>query len=458
MNISLPALEIIDLNLRRDVVWGGVLAASLLLAVFAFYFPLWMLAAALIFIVAMAAVFVNPYLGSLAMLFLIYSRILQSFEIGKIFTLVVILTAAAWLVNMIVKADFRVIVLRRHTALIFAFLFPVVFSIFFAVDVKLAFAAAAIYFKMILLYILFVNLLTTPRRFELGIYTVILALAVAVGYGFYTYLIRPSAITFIFRRAAGGGTDPNFFALSILSFLPIPFLFIFAEKHFGRKLLWVGVVLLMIAGIVISFSRAGMLGLAFVLLLLGYKIRRHRLLLVLAAVLFVVLLFFLPEAVWERMGTLSRVGKDDSLRWRYKLLLGSWDLFLTHPFTGIGAGNMVLFSYRWINQHQVAHNTYLEMLAEFGIGSIVIFGLLVRTTFIYLRGSYKYFADNLRPRLAIIGEGLEVGLLGFLFVSLFLSLHYEYMFWVFLGLAGAMRKMAEDENPRLKTVGATAPM
>ncbi|MCG3118712.1 MAG: hypothetical protein ALAOOOJD_00966 [bacterium] len=450
MNVSLPALETADLNLRRDAVWGGVLVASLLLAVFAFYFPLWMLVAALALVAALVAVFVNPYLGSLAMLFLIYSRILQSFEIGKIFTAVVILTAAAWLVNMIVKADLRVLVLRRHATLIFAFLSMAVLSIFFAADAKLAFAAVAIYLKMILLYIVFVNLLATPRRFELGIYTVIFALVVAVGYGFYTYLFRPSAVTFLLRRAAGGGTDPNFFALSILSFLPIPFLFAFAEKRWGRRLVWLGIFLLLIAGIVISFSRAGLLGLAFVLLVLGYKIRRHRFLLVVAAALFVLLLFFLPETVWDRLGTLSRFGKDDSLRWRYRLLLGSWDLFLTHPFTGIGAGNIVLFSFRWVNRHQAAHNTYLEILAEFGIVAIVIFGLLVHATFRYLRSSYQYFAVNQRPRLAIIGEGLEAGLLGFLFVSLFLSLHYEYMFWVFLGMAGAMRKMAEAENAYLR--------
>lgn len=455
MNLSLSDNAVIDLSLRRHVAWGVALLTLLLLLGFSFFYPLWMLPALLVMLSLLVAVFINPYLGCLLTLFLIYSRILQSFEVGKIFTAVVILTAAAWLVKMIVVGDLRLVTLHRQTALIIAFLCLILFSIFFAPDAKLAFTAMIIYLKMIVLYFLFLNLLTTPRRFELCVYTVILALLVAVIYGFYTYLVQPSAVTLVLRRAAGGGTDPNFFALSLLAFLPIPFLLIFAENRFWHKMLWLATVVLMVAGILISFSRAGILGLAFTVLLLGYKIRKHRFLLLLAAGVLVTLLFFLPETIWERMETLSRVGRDDSLRWRYKLAIGTWDLFLTHPFTGIGAGNIVLFSFRWINRHQTAHNTYLEIMAEFGVGGIIIFGLLLWTTFRYLRQGYKTFADHQHSQLAIIGQGLELGLIGFLFVALFLSVHYDYMFWVFLGLAGAMRHLAETEANRATSLDAT---
>jgi hypothetical protein len=66
-------------------------------------------------------------------------------------------------------------------------------------------------------------------------------------------------------------------------------------------------------------------------------------------------------------------------------------------------------------------------------------------TFRYLRESYRSFRKNGQTRLATIGEGLEIGFWGFLFVAAFLSLHYDYMFWVFLGFAGALRQIAEVE-------------
>jgi O-antigen ligase len=119
---------------------------------------------------------------------------------------------------------------------------------------------------------------------------------------------------------------------------------------------------------------------------------------------------------------------------------------LAHPITGIGVGNFILFSFDWIDRHQVAHNTYLEVLAELGIFGLIVFSLLLWITFRYIRESYQCFRKSGQTRMATIGEGLEIGFTGFLFVASFLSIHYEYMFWVFLGFAGALRKIAEFEK------------
>jgi len=437
----------VELALRRQIIFGVWILGLLLLVLFSVFAPLWALPALFGFALLVAAVFVNPYLGSLLMLFLIFSRLLQSLDVGRMFMVAVALTAVAWVTNMGFRLDFRINVLKSQTVLILSFIFLLFLSIPFAYDIKLAFTTVLIYLKLLLLYILFVNLLTTTRRFEWCIYTVLFALLVAVGYGFYTFFIQPSLVARVLRRVSGGGTDPNFFALSAVSFLPLPFLFIFEEKKLWRKIFWLTIFLLMIGGILSSLSRAGILGLAFVLLLLGHKMRKHRVWFWLATGIILALIFLLPGQLWERMQTLSSVGRDDSLRWRYKLAVGAWELFWAHPITGIGVGNFILFSFRWIDRHQVAHNTYLEMLAELGVFGLIVFSLLLWITFRYIRESYQSFRKSGQTRMATIGEGLEIGFWGFLFVAAFLSLHYEYMFWVFLGFAGALRKIAEKEAP-----------
>lgn len=444
MNTSLSTISL-ESGFRRQAVFGVWLLGLFLLVVFSLYAPLWALPALLGLALLVAAVFVNPYLGSLLMLFLIFSRLLQSFNVGRMFMAAVALTAAAWVANMGLRLDFRIRVLKSQTVLIFAFIFLLFLSIPFAYDTKLAFATVLLYVKLVLLYILFVNLLTTARRFEWCIYVVLFALLVAVGYGFYTFFVQPSLVAKVLRRVSGGGTDPNFFALSVISFLPLPFLFIFEKKKPWLKIFWLAVFLLMIGGILSSFSRAGILGLAFVLLVLGYKMRKHRVWFWLATGIILVLFFSVPGQIWDRMETLSNVGQDASLRWRFKLAVGAWELFWAHPLTGVGVGNFILFSFPWINRHQVAHNTYLEILAELGIFGLIVLGLLLWITFRYLRESYRSFRKNGQTRLATIGEGLEIGFWGFLFVAAFLSLHYDYMFWVFLGFAGALRQIAEVE-------------
>jgi O-antigen ligase len=447
MNESLefPAsIATAELGLRRFASLGFWAATLLILLLFSTYAPLWALPALFVFIGGVIAVFANPYVGSLLILFLIYSRMLQSFDIGRVFMAIVALTAVAWIVKMAFKLDFRVIVLRKQAILIIAFLFLIWLSVPFAHDTKQAFTSVFMYLKLALLYVILTNLLTTPRRFELCIYTVIFSLIVSSVYGFYDFFTQPSVIKGVLQRVSGGGTDPNFFATSIVAFIPLPFFFIFEEKRVGRKIFWMGILLLLIAGILSSFSRGGILGLAFVLLLLIYKKRNHRALFWLAIGVIVALVFFLPGQLFERMETLSNLSRDQSLRWRYKLALGAWDLFLTHPLTGIGVGNFILFSFQFTNQHQFAHNTYLEILAEIGIFALLISALLLWVTFRYLRDSCKSFARNKQTRLlAVIGEGLEVGLWGFLFVALFLSLHFDYMLWVFFGLVGALRHIAE---------------
>ncbi len=187
----------------------------------------------------------------------------------------------------------------------------------------------------------------------------------------------------------------------------------------ARFLWWIGSAICAL-GTVLSFGRASWLALALAcLLILGLRVRKRRLLLIpillVALGLPGILAFFDPHKIY---------GADRLVIWNDALTI--WQL---HPLIGIGAGNYQFFDLAYGSDIVgVAHNQYLEVLAEMGlIGLLSLLWLLIalgqRLYWIYRHttdseahalalsslGSYAaillggFFTDSLLPSTAAAG-------------------------------------------------------
>ena len=104
-----------------------------------------------------------------------------------------------------------------------------------------------------------------------------------------------------------------------------------------------------------------------VVFLLTFHYRKLALLAVAAAITVAVLL---PQEYWVRFVSLGQLGGivvDRSLQLRQHALETAWELFKTHPFTGVGLGNVHAESGRYMSMPKVAHNTYVALLASIGV-------------------------------------------------------------------------------------------
>ncbi|NLP11152.1 O-antigen ligase family protein, partial [bacterium] len=209
-------------------------------------------------------------------------------------------------------------------------------------------------------------------------------------------------------------------------------------------------VMTLLAGLVASFSRGGTVALGIVLAIILYLKRSWPLFLLVLLVSLALVLLVIPPTFWQHLLTLFDLGKflaDPSLRWRGRLMMGAFDQISQNPLLGIGIGNWMMITTRYMSLMPLAvHNTFLHVAAETGVFGITLFLLIFVRTFSNYYRAQKLFSQAGDIRLALVSQGLFVGLVGVFVGALFLSVQEALIIWAMFGLSVAMRRVAEREN------------
>ena len=399
------------------------------------------------------AVFAQPFYGLLLVFFMIFSGAAAGFEIPGGYMAVAAFASLAWVYDCIRKFDFT-FQYGKTQGIFIAILFSTfLLSIPFSFNREVSFFKLFGYVKVIVLYLLIVNLLKTEKQLKLTLTVIFITLVSSFGYGLYNLIFAAKELQAVgisgktVERIQGLTYDPNVYASSILVFLPLPFLFFFEERNFFSKLTCIGLFGLLAASIAITFSRGGMVSFGFMMIILMFKKRHKRFVLWTGIVAIFAFIIFLPPDFWQRFSFISNLRNESSANWRYKLAVNALNYFLSHPLFGIGLNTFRLQSFRFVPQsNQPAHNMYVEMAAETGIFGIIAFLGLIWITIRYYEQSRKSFNEQGRDYLALISEALKIGFYGFLFSGLFLSLQMDVLLWSQLGLAGALRLLADKQS------------
>lgn len=275
-----------------------------------------------------------------------------------------------------------------------------------------------------------------------------------------SHWIEPSHLP---GRAVGHLRQPNHLA-TVLLWGAVGWVVLHAQGHMGRWAAAAGMAVLM-AALVLSGSRTGLLGLAF---LLGWAVWERgmpapaRIVLACAPVW--------AAAFWMARRILSdtpgAAGGGDISSSRFAIWKNTWDLIEQQPWSGVGWGHFnIAWSLTPMTQRPPAffdhaHNLPLHLMAELGAPlGLSAFGLMLAAL---IQGCRRAFAQNgpdgLPRRAAVVMLGI-VGLHSLL----------EYPLWYahlalpsFLALAVAMgwdapwRRAARWQALLLGSLGATA--
>jgi putative inorganic carbon (hco3(-)) transporter len=174
-----------------------------------------------------------------------------------------------------------------------------------------------------------------------------------------------------------------------------------------------------------------------------------------------------PGSVLERMGTVLRpfqdtgeVGQvvDTSVELRLGAQRVAVEMFLDHPFGGVGSGNYPLLYQDYSQRLGVtavasefpAHNLYLEVAAETGSLGLLAFLPAVIGPLIALERIRRGADRGLGPTRASIEltVGIEIALACYLLASLMLQGSYSRYLWLLVALAVAARRVAPAHPPR----------
>lgn len=230
--------------------------------------------------------------------------------------------------------------------------------------------------------------------------------------------------------------DPNDVAYVLISLLPLMFYYLQTKRKVIVKSLGYLVVLASVAGIALTQSRGG--AIAFVLVFLMYlRFEKISPKLILAGILIAVIaLFFLPQEFWERMSTLTDITTDYNYQSEFGRL-AIWekgiDLFLSHIFTGVGAGQFSAASGMAGAKYMTAHNAYIQIATELGLVGIVCYVMMTLGPLRPLKRRIKNPAMQARPHY-LLYKGLYIAFVAQFFGSLFLSVGYFHSFYYLLAV------------------------
>jgi len=246
--------------------------------------------------------------------------------------------------------------------------------------------------------------------------------------------------------------NPNDLAINIAISFPLGLAFMLHARGF-RKALWAIGLLFMAVGIILTYSRSGLL--AFLLSLMvcvweyGIKGKRRYIVVVTMVGLVVGLGAALSTAHYRArvesivLGNIEGSGDKGSLDARKALLKKSVVIALTHPIVGVGPGCFGLVDEGWM----VAHNTYTELAAEAGILALVLFLMAIGAAFkniAQVRKSQLYRQD---PEVKIFTQALWAGMVAYLAGACFASTEYNLYPYFMVAYTCALIRIVNQPLP-----------
>ncbi len=307
-----------------------------------------------------------------------------------------------------------------------------------------------------LVYLVILQTIRGPARLRAMAAAVALAAVVPAAGALANYVQGTDLVDGGRARWLGVFADPNHLAMALSSAVPLALLFAARGRGLVRRLVFAGAAAMEAAGVVVTQSRGGAVGLAAgvaAFVLAGRAGGKRRGFLV-AAALVAGIAVFAPAAFWTRAQTLAAYQTDASALGRVHAWEVLYRLVMDRPFTGTGAGAFLAAWPRYAplsaGRHAyVTHNVFFQPLAELGLGGFLAFLLLVSSC---LAAS---LCGRRAPATGPVAGALFSALAGNLVCQLSSGYSPNAFLFLLLGLAAAADRSARDEiaapSPRCPT-------
>ena len=194
-------------------------------------------------------------------------------------------------------------------------------------------------------------------------------------------------------------------------------------------------------------SRGAWLSFCAAFIVLGaIKARKVMLLFILVIVL---IFFFLPQNVQERLYDLTDVQSGTSWE-RVMLWKGTTDMIKVHPVLGFGSNtysrNFPKYKPVEYPDYRYAHNSYLQIASEIGIVGALFLIMFIIATLYYASRGIEQMTEGTRKALTL---GLFAGMVGFS-LNCFVDTHLQSVtlsvfFYMFLGLCFALSQQTNEK-------------
>jgi O-antigen ligase len=371
-----------------------------------------------------------------------------------------VLVALSWLATLAIRASVRRGFVGSHPMLSFAavaFLAWCVISLAWAKDPSVGVTSISRYgLNLLLLPIVYAAI--RNRRHVLWLVGILVAGAsLSALYGMV--LARGSALAEGTSRLDGAGQDANYLAALLVSGVVLAVALVSIRSLSPRvRALIFGAILLMLVALIDTVSRSGMVGLGAALLagiVFAGRGRRFLFVIVAAAIALSVVAYYVSVASPAARARITTVQGGSG---RTNIWAVGWRMVEAHPVNGIGVGNFPDTTIDYllqpgsldsslfiVDEPQVAHNIYLEVLAELGVVGLALFlGIVGFLLWCGLKAA-RIFAGAGDRTMDMVSRAVVVATLGVLAVDFFISDQYSKSLWLQLALCPALLAVAKRQ-------------
>ncbi len=323
--------------------------------------------------------------------------------------------------------------------LLLGFLGSAALSSLTALWVRQAVESVSDLIKIALVYFVIVNCANTERRLRGVMWTMVIGGLFPAAGALRNYLYG----NLIEGRAAWIGifANPNDLAYSLVVLLPLAAFLATGLRRLPRLAL-LGISIVYISAIFVTFSRGGAIGLVAVIGLCAW--RKKSVVLQGLLVLLVVAGLILAGRFWTRSEDFSHLNGDVSFQQRLATSRAGLAMFADHPLLGVGLGCSVIAwplyapEDLYTRTALVTHNTFIQPLAETGLAGFL--------PFIFFFGFGLYSARKLALESSVnglpnLGAGLEISLWGFVVCGLSGPYAMSWFPYILVGLVSSATRI-----------------
>lgn len=372
-----------------------------------------------------------------------------------------LLLAISWLATLTTSRGDQRDLISDHPVFVYcllAFLGWAALSVVWAEDTGVAVTAA---YRFALNLVLFVIVYTAVRESRHVVWVVTAFLVGALICAMVGLLGGSGSAAEDLSRLSGPGADPNQLAASLVAALALAAAFVAGlHRSPGARPLGVLAVVICTAGVLLSFSRTGLVALAVALVVAVVFGGRWRLaavgLLLAVSVGVGTFLAFFADPVAR-----ARVTELDGGTGRSDIWTVGVRMIEANPLHGVGAGNFPVSSVHYllepgslpdarfiVDKPKVAHNVYIGIWAELGAVGLALFvGIACFSLWCAIRAAlaFKRTGDL---RMELLARSLVVALVAMFAAGAFLSQESSKQLWLLSALGPSLLAIARAQEAR----------
>ncbi len=378
-------------------------------------------------------------------------------------TVIGVVVMIAWIIHASICKD---VVRQRNkqVTVAYIFIFWAALSCWFNKDTSWQFFLG--YLRAFIPFFLFVYIINSRKQLSVIIWTLLIFGAVAAIYGIYCLKANIGWSAGGYKRIAGFFTNPDMFGEASALLIPFALAQLFSNYTRSIKLALWCILILLVTGTVISFSRAALFALLLGIFLVPFKLfsGERKIIALLTTIMLALAAFYVfPDGakyrMWARVRNIFQADSAEELDLgRVMTIRAGIRMMKEHPFIGVGLGgfkpeykrladanpDIVLVRGNKItgSEVMVAHNVIIEAGSMLGIIGLAIYLLFVFYAWANAKKAEKIFADANDDHLRHLSIAMQVFVLEAIFTGQLTPFLTSKIFWMVTALSAVIMRQA----------------